>query len=61
LVKDDQSEPDVTAFTKGENAVYPPEISNNTFTGETKTKDSQSTGVSYGEEPLQGAINKNGI
>ena len=56
LVKDDQSEPDVTAFTKGENAVYPPEINNDTFTAQTKTKESQSTVVSYGEQqqPSQG-------
>jgi hypothetical protein len=39
----------VTAFTKGEKAAYPPEISNNTFTTQTKPKDSQSTVESYGE------------
>ena len=42
------------AFTKGERAVYPPEISNNTFTTQTKTKDSQSTIVSYGESSQGG-------
>jgi hypothetical protein len=45
----------VTAFTKGENAVYPPEISNNTFTTQTKTNDSQSTVVSYGEDSQGGS------
>src|SRR5665809_106681 len=50
LVKEDQSEPDVTAFTKGEKAVYPAEVSNNTFTTQNKTKDSQSAAlVNYGE------------
>jgi hypothetical protein len=45
----------VTAFTKGENAVYPPEINNDTFTAQTKTKESQSTVVSYVEQqPSQG-------
>ena len=52
LVKEDQSEPDVTAFTKGEKAVYPAEVSNNTFfTTQSKTKDSLSAVVvSYGGE-----------
>ena len=56
LVKEDQSESDVTAFTKGERAVYPPEISNNTFTTQSKTKDSQSAAlVSYGEASQGGS------
>ncbi|MGI9009829.1 MAG: multicopper oxidase domain-containing protein [Nitrososphaeraceae archaeon] len=55
LVKEDQYESDLTAFTKGENAVYPPEVSNNTFTTQTKTKDSQSTVVSYGEASQGGS------
>jgi hypothetical protein len=56
LVKEDQSESDVTAFKKGENAVYPPEIGNNTFTTQTKTKDSQSAAVvSYGEASQGGS------
>ena len=57
LVKEDQSEPDVTAFTKGEKAVYPAEVSNNTFsTEQTKTKDSQSAAVvSYGEASQGGS------
>jgi manganese oxidase len=55
LVKEDQSEPDVTAFTKGEKAAYPPEISNNTFTTQTKPKDSQSPVVSYGEASQGGS------
>jgi len=49
LVKEDQTEPDVVAFAKGERAAYPAETSNNTFTTQSKTKDSQSTAVSYGE------------
>jgi manganese oxidase len=49
LVKEDQTEPDVVAFAKGEKATYPAETSNNTFTTQSKTKDSQSTVVSYGE------------
>jgi FtsP/CotA-like multicopper oxidase with cupredoxin domain len=56
LVKEDQSEPDVTAFKKGENAVYPSEIGNDTFTTQTKTKDSQSAAVvSYGEASQGGS------
>ena len=55
LVKEDQSESDAAAFTKGERAVYPPEISNNTFTTQTKTKDSQSTIVSSGESSQGGS------
>lgn len=56
LVKEDQSESDVTAFNKGENAVYPPEIGNNTFTTQTKTKDSESAAVvSYGEASQGGS------
>ena len=56
LVKEDQSESDVTAFNKGEKAVYPPEKSNNTFTTQqTKLKDSQSTVVSYVEASQGGS------
>jgi hypothetical protein len=51
LVKEDQSESDVTAFTKGERAVYPAEISNNQ-----SKKDSQSAAVvSYGESSQGGS------
>jgi manganese oxidase len=59
LVKEDQSEPDVTAFAKGERAIYPSETNNNTFSSQSETKDSQSiastsastssAAVSYGE------------
>ena len=42
LVKENQTETDVEAFTKGEKAIYPPEISNNTFTIQSNTKGSQS-------------------
>jgi hypothetical protein len=56
LVKEDQSESDVTAFTKGERADYPAEISNNTFTTQSKTKNSQSAVVvSYGEASQGGS------
>jgi len=56
LVKEDQSESDLTAFTKGEKAVYPAEVSNNTFTTQTKTKDSQSAAlVNYGEASQGGS------
>jgi FtsP/CotA-like multicopper oxidase with cupredoxin domain len=52
LVKEDQSESDVTAFTKGERAVYPAEISSN----QSKTKDSKSAAVvSYGESSQGGS------
>lgn len=52
LVKEEQTESNVTAFAKGERAIYPPETnSNNTFaTQQSKTQDSQSivtTAVSY--------------
>jgi hypothetical protein len=55
LVKENQTESNVTAFAKGERAVYPSEISNNTFTTQSEIQDSQSTTataaavVSYGE------------
>ena len=54
LVKENQTESNVTAFAKGERAVYPSEINNNTFTKQSEIQDSQSTTataalVSYGE------------